>query len=91
MRSSSIVTVDIIETLIATRNMLMDYLQEIIYRVGDYVSLGLPLTEHRRNRHYSMKNPSLEYRGMYMIDGLSKWIRTLQSNEKTHTDSYVEL
>lgn len=67
------------------------FAKKIIDKVGDYASLGLPLTDHRRNKHHYLKDLLLEYWGMYIMDELSKWIRTLHLNEKTYPDAYVEL
>ncbi len=66
-------------------------LQKIANHLGDYVSFGLPLSDHIRNKHDYVRDFSYEYVGMILNARFFNFIDNLELNEKTYADCYREV
>ncbi len=67
------------------------FAKKIIDKVGDRVSIGKPLTDHRRNRHDLFKDLKAELYGMIMTERLVEFLGQVDLSAKTYSDAYLEL
>jgi hypothetical protein len=67
------------------------FARKIIDQIGDRVSIGKPLTDHRRNIHDLFKDLRTELYGMIMTERLGPFLESLDLSAKTYADAYLEL
>jgi hypothetical protein len=67
------------------------FAKKVIDQVGDRVSIGKPLTDHRRNVHDLFKDLKAELYGMIMTERLVEFLEPLDLTAKTYSDAYLEL
>ncbi|MEA1925206.1 MAG: hypothetical protein U9M95_04990 [Candidatus Altiarchaeota archaeon] len=67
------------------------FAKKVIDQVGDKVTFGYPLTDHRRNIHDLFKDLQNELGGMILTDKLVPIIESIKLREKTYSNAYLEL
>jgi hypothetical protein len=67
------------------------FAKKIIDKVDDRVSIGRPLTDHRRNIHDLFKDLKAELYGMIMTERLIEFLEPLDLSARTYSDAYLEL
>jgi hypothetical protein len=67
------------------------FAKKVIDKVGDRVSIGKPLTDHRRNLHNLFKDLQAELMGMILTEKIVGFIENCELKEKTYEDAYLEL
>jgi hypothetical protein len=67
------------------------FAKKVIDQVGDRVSVGKPLTDHRRNIHDIFKDLRAELYGMIMTERLIEFLEPLNLTAKNYSDAYLEL
>jgi hypothetical protein len=67
------------------------FAQKVIDKMGDRVSIGRPLTDHRRNLHNLFKDLQAELMGMILTEKIVEFLETCTLDTKTYKDAYLEL
>ncbi|MFQ5821143.1 MAG: hypothetical protein ACE5I5_14215 [Candidatus Heimdallarchaeota archaeon] len=67
------------------------FAKKVIDKVGDRVSIGRPLTDHRRNLHYLFNDLKAELLGMILTEKIVEFLETCNLDNKTCKDAYLEL
>lgn len=67
------------------------FAEKVIDKVGDRVSIGRPLTDHRRNLHNLFDDLKAELFGMILTEKIVKFLETCNLDNKTYRDAYLEL
>jgi hypothetical protein len=67
------------------------FAKKIIDQMDDRVSIGYPLTEHRRNPHDLFKDLQSELWGMILTEHLVPVLESIKLTERTYMDAYLEL
>lgn len=67
------------------------FAKKVIDQMNDRVSIGYPLTDHRRNPHDLFKDLRSELWGMILTDYLVSEVESVELNEETYAGAYLEL
>jgi len=67
------------------------FAKKVIDKVGDRVSIGRPLTDHRRNLHNLFNDLKAELLGMVLTEKLVEFLENCDLNNNTYKDNYLEL
>lgn len=67
------------------------FARKVIDRMGDYVSYGLPLTIHKRNKHNILKDLQHEFWGMLYTESLVEIVNEISLTKRDYSSLYVEL
>lgn len=67
------------------------FAKKIIDHMGDVVTFGPPLTEHRRNPHDLFADLKAEYWGMILTERLMKFVEDIVVTGNNYADSYIDL
>jgi len=67
------------------------FAQKVIQHMGVRVTVGRPLTIHKRNLHNILDDLSKEYWGMMLTEDLVKAVESIELDGKTYADSYIDL
>lgn len=67
------------------------FAQKVIARMGDRVSVGAPLTDHRRNNHDLLRDLREELSGMILTESLVPMLDSMELHSSTYEDAYLEL
>jgi hypothetical protein len=67
------------------------FAKKVVDHMGDAVSFGQPMADHRRNIHNLFKDLQNELWGMMLTDELAPIIEFIDLTESTYADSYLEL
>jgi len=67
------------------------FAKKVIDKVGDRVSIGKPLTEHRRNLHNLFNDLRAELLGMILTEKIVEFLEDCNLDNKTYKDAYLEL
>jgi len=67
------------------------FAKKVIDQVGDKVTFGYPLVDHRRNIHDLFQDLNNELWGMILTDKIVPIIESLHLTKKTYTEAYIEL
>lgn len=67
------------------------FAKKVIDAVGDRVTIGHPLTMHKRNKHDLVDDLKKELLGITINERLSTWLGNLEINSKTYFDAYLEI
>ena len=67
------------------------FAKKIIDHLGDRVTFGHPLTDHRRNIHDLFKDLQQELWGMVLTDKLVPIMESINLSKKTYSSAYLEL
>lgn len=67
------------------------FAKKVIDKVGGRVSIGRPLTYHKRNLHSLFKDLQAELMGMILTEKIIEFLENCNLDNKTYKDAYVEL
>ena len=67
------------------------FAKKVIDSMGDRVSVGRPLTHHRRNPHDLLEDLKNELWGIILTEHLVQELERIELNQRTYLDNYVEL
>jgi hypothetical protein len=67
------------------------FAKKVIDWMGDRVSVGRPLTHHRRNLHDLFKDLQVELMGMILTEKIVEFLEKCPLDSKTYRDAYLEL
>jgi len=67
------------------------FARRIVDQVGDRITFGHPLAEHRRNTHDLLKDFRDELWGVILTDEIVPVIESLHLTKRTYSEAYVEL
>lgn len=67
------------------------FAKKVIDKMGDRVSIGRPLTDHRRNLHNLFNDLKAELMGMILTEKIVDFLETLNLENGTYQDAYLEL
>lgn len=68
------------------------FAKKIVDVMNERVTVGIPLSEHRRNMHDLMRDMKSEFWGMIITERIVEWIATVKIQEhRSYVDAYCEL
>jgi hypothetical protein len=67
------------------------FVKKVLDKLDHRVSIGLPLTEHHRNKHDLFKDMKAELWGMIVTEKLANWIEKIDLNGNSYRDAYCSL
>ena len=65
--------------------------QRLMHKMGDSVSFGCPIVEHRRNTHNYAKDLRVEFNGIVLNDRMWRSIMDMPIESKTYKDGFLEI
>jgi len=65
--------------------------QRLMHKMGDSVSFGHPLVEHRRNTHNYIHDLKTEFNGMVLNERMWKAIMLMRIESKSYKDGFLEI
>jgi hypothetical protein len=67
------------------------FAKKVVDHMGDRVTFGLPLTDHRRNWHDLFKDLQQELRGMIFTESLVQYLDDITLSADSYAEAYVQL
>lgn len=67
------------------------FAKKIVDQLGDRVSFGFPLVDHRRNSHNLLKDLEVELEGMILTEYLVRILEQITLSEREYASAYIEL
>jgi hypothetical protein len=67
------------------------FVQKLMHAQGHTISMGKPMSDHRRNKHDFMKDIKAELYGMIITERLVSFLDSIQISSKNYADGYMEL
>lgn len=67
------------------------FAQKVMQKMGERLTIGLPLADHRRNTHNYPKDMMEESWGMFYMDALVKKLDEIELSSKSYAGGYAEL
>jgi len=67
------------------------FAQKVIQKMGQRVTIGNPLADHRRNTHNYPKDMMEESWGMFYMDALIKKLDSIELSSRSYAGGYAEL
>jgi hypothetical protein len=67
------------------------FAKKVIDKMDDRITIGKPLTNHKRNTHNYLKDLKHELWGMILTEKLVEWLEQLQLESNNYFDAYLEI
>jgi Reversibly glycosylated polypeptide len=67
------------------------FVQKLMHAQGHTITMGKPMSDHRRNKHDFMKDIKAELYGMIVTERLVAFLDSIQISSKSYADGYIEL
>jgi len=67
------------------------FAKKVIDKMDDRITIGKPLTNHKRNTHDYLKDLKHELWGMILTEKLAGWLEQFQLESNNYFDAYLEI
>lgn len=67
------------------------FVKKIIDHIGNKVTIGRPLSDHRRNIHNLLNDLQNEIWGMIITEEMTSWLENIEVSGKSYSDAYLSL